>query len=108
MGTSDADAAIERVLEAERAIKREVGECRRQALEILTEARSSARSIARQADRRINRIHTLCDASIQRALAEIATESATLSGRPELTPILRERLDSALRRLVDELLGGEP
>ena len=107
-GTAEADAAIHRVLEAEQVAIAEVSACRRQALGILQEARSRMRSKANRTDRRINRIHTLCDAAIARELASIAAESATLTGRAELTPRLLGQLDGALARLVDEMLGVRP
>ena len=99
-----ADAAINRVLAAEQTAQQEVAQCRRQALGILREARSRARAVAKRADRRINRVHALSDAAIHRALADISIESQMLSGTPELTPDLAQRLDSAIDRLIGEIL----
>lgn len=99
-----ADAAINRVLAAEQAARQEVARCRRQALGILRQARSRARSVEERADRRINRIHALSDAAIHRALADISIESQMLSVPPELTPELAQRLDSAIDRLIREIL----
>ena len=99
-----ADAAINRVLAAEQAAQQEVAQCRRQALGILRDARSRARAVAKRADRRINRVHALSDAAIHRALADISIDSQMLSGTPELTPELVQRLDSAIDRLIGEIL----
>ena len=95
-----ADAAINRVLAAEQTAQQEVAQCRRQALGILREARSRARAVAKRADR----VHALSDAAIHRALADISIESQMLSGTPELTPELAQRLDSAIDRLIGEIL----
>jgi hypothetical protein len=99
-----ADAAINRVLAAEQTAQQEVAQCRRQALGILREARSRTRAVAKRADRRINRVHALSDAAIHRALADISIDSQMLSGTPELTPDLAQRLDSAIDRLIREIL----
>lgn len=99
-----ADAAINRVLAAERAAQQDVSRCHRQALEILHRARSRARAVEERADRRIKRIHTISDAAIHRALADISIESQMLSRSPELTPDLDQRLDSAIDHLIREVL----
>ncbi len=99
-----ADAAINRVLAAEQAAQQDVTRCRQQALGILRGARSHAHAVEELADRRINQIHTLSDAAIHRALADISIEFQKLSGIPELTPELVQRLDSAVDRLIQEIL----
>ena len=103
--SNGADAAINRVLAAEQAAKKEIGECRRQALAILREARARSRAVADRADRRINQVHALCDAAIDRTLADIAVEAGTLSDTPELTDTLSGQLDAAIDRLVEEILA---
>lgn len=102
--SSGADAAINRVLEAEQAAKREIAQCRRKALAILHEARSKSRAVADRTDRRINRIHALSDAAVNRSLANIAIESGMLADTPELTDAMSEQLDAAITRLIDEIL----
>lgn len=99
-----ADAAINRVLEAEQTARQEIAHCRLQALEVLRQARSSARAVTQRADRRINRVHSLSDAAIQRALKDIDIESRMLVGTPELTPDLVQQLDEAIDRLIGEIL----
>jgi Mg2+ and Co2+ transporter CorA len=101
---SGADAAINRVLEAEQAAQREIAECRRKALVILREARSTSRALAGRTDRRINRIHALSDSAINRALADIAIETRMLSDTPEMTDALSKQLDAAINRLIEEVL----
>ena len=103
-GSSTADAAINRVLEAEQDAQQEIAQCRVQALRVLREARTRARAVAQRADLRINRIHALCDAAIHRTLADISIESQMLAGPPELTPELAQRLDQAINRLIREIL----
>ena len=100
--SSDADAAINRVLEAERAAKREVAACRREALLILREARARSRALADRTDRRINRVHALSDAAIQRSLASIAIEEGAFSDTPRMTEALSQRLDTAIDGLIEE------
>jgi len=99
-----ADAAINRVLEAEQTARQEIAQCRRQALKILSQARSRTRAIAQRADRRINRVHALSDTAIQQALKDIDIESRMLAGTPELTPDLAQQLDGAIDRLIGEIL----
>ncbi len=99
-----ADAAINRVLAAEQTAQQEVTQCREQALGILREARSRARAVAEQADRRINRVHALSDAAIHRALADISIGAQMLSGAPEPPPEVAQRLDLAIGRLIREIL----
>ena len=99
-----ADAAINRVLAAEQTTRQEVAQCRRQALASVQRARVRARAVAERADRRINRIHSLSDAAIHHALADIARESRMLSGTPELTAELAQRLDGAIDGLIREML----
>lgn len=102
--TSGADAAINRVLAAEQAAKREIAECRRKALVILRQARSNSRAVANRTDRRINRIHALSDATINRSLEDIAIEARMLSDTPEMTNTLSDKLDGAIARLIEEIL----
>ncbi len=102
--TSGADAAINRVLEAEQAAKREIAECRGKALAILREARSKSRAVASRTDRRINRVHALSDTGINRSLADIAIQARMLSDTPEMTHILSQQLDAAIDRLIEEIL----
>jgi hypothetical protein len=100
-----ASEAINRVLAAEQAAAAEIVECRRKALAILREGRARGRAIADRADRRINRVHLLSDAAIERALAEIAAETGKVSETPAITPQLAARLDVAIEELVGEILG---
>ena len=104
LNPTNADAAINRVLEAEQAAKREVVACRREALLILREARALSRAVVDRADRRINRVHALSDAAIKRTLANIAVEESLLSDSPRLTATLSQRLDAAIERLIEEML----
>jgi len=103
--STPADAAINRVLEAEQAAQGEIAECRHQALAILREARARARAVSERADRRIGRVHAISDNAVGEALARIAAETDALDGRPELTPALLERLDTAIGTLLDEMLS---
>jgi vacuolar-type H+-ATPase subunit H len=100
-----ADDAINRVLQAEHTAQAEITECRRQALAILREARARSRAVSDRADRRITRIHRLCDAALDRELARLATAARDLTAPPRLTPDLSARLDRALERLITEILA---
>jgi vacuolar-type H+-ATPase subunit H len=103
-----ADAAINRVLEAERAAQDSIAGCRSNALAILSESRARARAVAERADRRINRLHALSDASLAALREQLQEQARGLSSAPGLTPELSARLDAALDQLLDELLGGCP
>jgi vacuolar-type H+-ATPase subunit H len=101
---SSADAAIDRVLDAEAAARGEINECRRQALAILREARSRARAISQRADRRIGQVRRLSDAALKSRLDAIAEQSRALSDPPRLTAELESRLDEAIERMIGEIL----
>jgi vacuolar-type H+-ATPase subunit H len=102
---SEADDAINRVLQAEQTAQADITECRRQALAILREARVRSRAVTERADRRISHIHRLCDAALERELARLAAEARSLAAPPRLTPELAARLDRALGQLVTEILA---
>ncbi len=101
---NSADAAIDRVLKAEATARDEINSCRRQALAILREARSRARTISQRADRRIGHVRRLSDAALKTRLDAIAKQSRALSDPPRLTPERESRLDEAIERLIGEIL----
>jgi vacuolar-type H+-ATPase subunit H len=103
-GDNGADAAIDRVLNAEAAARDGINGCRRQALAILREARSRARAVSQRADRRIGHVRRLSDAALKTRLDAMAEQSRALSDPPRLTAELESRLDEAIERLIGEIL----
>jgi vacuolar-type H+-ATPase subunit H len=106
--SNTADAAINRVLEAERTAQNEIAACRRDALAILSEARARSRALAERADRRITLLHKRSDNSLKRELTRLRRQARELSAPPKLTPELSASLDKALDLLLRELTGVDP
>jgi vacuolar-type H+-ATPase subunit H len=104
----ETDAAINRVLEAERFAREEIRSARGQALTLLREARAHSRRVRQGLDRHIRRVHRLCDVALERERAALARQAAAVAEPPILTEVLTQRLDAALERLLDEISGAPP
>jgi len=100
----NAEAAIDRVLNAEGLAREEINRCRRHALAILRESRSRARIVSQRADRRIGQVRRISDAALKSRLAAIAEQSRPLSDPPCLTRELEAQLDHAIEQLIGEIL----
>jgi regulator of protease activity HflC (stomatin/prohibitin superfamily) len=101
-----ADAAIARVLAAERDARAAVAECALQAEGELQSARDRARAIAARSADRVARVQRSTDAQLDAALARIAAERAALAqphGDPQVDA---RRLAAAVATLADELTRG--
>ena len=105
MSDTPSISAINRVLQAEGKSKEDVEDCRRQAKDIIESGRNQARQITNRVDERISAIHARADLSIDRRLAELRQEMASLSGEPELDEKARIRLQMAVESLLDEMVG---
>jgi hypothetical protein len=100
------EAAIARVLEAERAAREAVTAAEREAARLDEEARGRARAIGERCERRIRSVLAVHDAHVTERVAALEAAGATL-GRPH-TPDAAEmaRVARAVAALADELIGG--
>jgi vacuolar-type H+-ATPase subunit H len=96
MSDTPSISAINRVLEAEGKSKEDVDACRQQAKEIVESGRNQARQITSRADDRISTVHARADLSIDRRLAELRQEMASLAEEPALDNKARDRLQGAV------------
>lgn len=107
--TSDpAEAAIARVLQAERDARESIEHAHRQAEQIAESARASARAVAERTERRIRAVVGSFEQELARRLAVIDGEAARMAtphvpGDAEL-----RALDSAVHALAAELTGVAP
>ena len=95
------DAAINRVLAAERDARDAVADCRRQARAMLAAAEEDARAVTGRAEGRIRAAHGIAERGIERALAELRGQVDD-SVDPAPAP---ERLDALVAELARELAG---
>jgi hypothetical protein len=101
------DAAISRVLQAEREAREAVVRCAREAEAIVEQARRQARQIARRSAHRAIRVQRWSASLLQRQLAAVAAQQAEIgpaSALAEPGPRIRQ----AAERLAAELTGGSP
>jgi len=103
---SAVDAAIARVLDAERAARDTVMEAEAEAVRLNEDARARARTIAERCERRIRSVLAVHDAHVAERIAMLDTEAASL-GRPHvLDADETARLARAVEALADELIRG--
>jgi hypothetical protein len=99
------DAAIARVLQAEREARDEVQRCAAQAERLVEQAHERARQIARRAAHRSVRVQRWSAATLQRRLDELAAGQAQL----ELSSVRIDeprRMRRAVEALAAQLTGG--
>lgn len=104
----EVEAAIARVLEAERDARNAVAASQREAEAIRAAARARDKRIAETAAARIAAIHS---ATAERRSARLAAIEAAGVGPDPLAAddkAAGTRLDQAIARLADELIGREP
>ena len=102
------NSSINRVLQAEVRSRGNIAECRKQALDIVESGRNQARRINLRVDERITAIHARADLSIENKLAELKQEMAALSGEVIFDEKERNRLQTAIESLVQDMVGGSP
>ena len=102
------DAAIGRVLDAERAAREAVAEATREADRIVEQAHVTARAVAERAQRRITRIRAAFEAAATREIERLDAADAREEGVRELDDEDRARLARAIDALCDELTGQVP
>jgi regulator of protease activity HflC (stomatin/prohibitin superfamily) len=111
VGQGTADAAMNRVLAAERDARLAVAECRAEAARLIAVAEAHARALASRSERHIKTAHRLADAAIARALAELAQtplpdQGPVLVQTPGQPAAIPAPLAEAVAVLADEILGG--
>jgi len=103
-----ADAAIARVLGAERDARAAVERARLEVSQIAEHARSDARSVAERTERRIRAVVGAFERELAACLDEIDAEAARLDGPQPLSTEERATLQRAVRTLARELVGARP
>jgi hypothetical protein len=104
----DVEAAIARVLDAERDARAAVAASQREAEAIRAEARARDKRIAETAAARIAAIHSAVSDKRSARLAAIEAEGVGPDPHAADDEAARARLDEAVARLADELIGREP
>ena len=108
VGTSaiTADAAIARVLAAERDARTAVAESAQQAERELQAARERVRAITARGAARVARVQRCIEHRLDEALAAIAAEQAALAQPRAHVALDAQRLAAVVDRLADELTRG--
>ena len=104
--TTVVEAAIARVLAAERDGRDAADQARRDADALEERARAAARALADRTARRIARIRSAYEARVAAEVAAIDAQAAAHDAVEALSAEDTERLDAALSRLAAELAGG--
>jgi len=98
-------SAINEVLEAEKSNLQKIADCKTEAEQIIEAGRLKARSIINRGDERISSLQARAELSIERRLAELKQEMASLSAHAEIDENDRQKLHLAVSLLTDELVG---
>jgi hypothetical protein len=101
------EAAIARVLDAERRARTEVAASQEQAEAIRADARVRDKCIAERAATRIATIRTGMAAKRTARLAALEAEAVAPDPQAADDEAARGHLDQAVTRLADEMIGGE-
>jgi vacuolar-type H+-ATPase subunit H len=101
-----AEAAIVRVLQAERDARDSIEQARREAGHIAEDARADARAIAERTERRIRAVVGAFEQDLARRLAKIDGQAARMATPHVLAEAELSALDSAVHTLGGELTGG--
>lgn len=101
-----ADAAIARVLAAERDAREAVAECARQAEREVQAARERVRAISARGAERVGRVQRSTERQLAAALSRIAAERAALARPAGDRDLDAARLQFAVDTLADELTRG--
>jgi vacuolar-type H+-ATPase subunit H len=107
--TSDpADAAIARVLQAERDARESIEHARREAESIAEGARAAARAVAERTEARIRGVAGIFAEDLTRRLAAIDAEAARMATPHFLGAAELRALDGAVKTLALALAGIAP
>jgi vacuolar-type H+-ATPase subunit H len=100
-------AAINEVLEAQRATRQGMRECDRQAEGILRDARERARRIRERAEQRIQRWYSTSDQRASECVRTLDDQEQLLRQDPAEALGLAPEWLAMVRCLADELIGGD-
>ena len=107
--TSDpADAAIARVLQAERDARQSIEDAHHQAESMAESARAAARAVAERTERRIRGVVGAFEQDLTRRLAVIDAEAAHMTAPHVLGEAELRALDGAVQTLASRLAGVAP
>lgn len=102
-----ADAAIARVLAAERSAREAIGAAQHRVVAIAEAARRDAAARAARSEARVGRIVAAFERRTADELAAIDAEIAALAQPAPLDDADRSRVRDAVRALARELVGGD-
>lgn len=102
-----AEAAMNRVLQAEREAELAVSECERQAREILSEARRRANRIANRTDERITMMKMRCSQQVAGEISRQERIEKTARGKPD-AELDETGLSECIEAVSAMLTGKEP
>jgi vacuolar-type H+-ATPase subunit H len=100
-----AEAAINRVLEAEQQARAAVARAHRDAAERVTQARLRARRIEERADARASKVRAACQQWSAQRVAQLQAQVEELRTCAPVDEARRARLEAAIERLAAELTG---
>ncbi|MFO1324424.1 MAG: hypothetical protein U1F15_10195 [Burkholderiales bacterium] len=100
------EAAIERVLSAERQARDAVEQAARDAAALADAARADARAVAERTDRRIRNLRATFATRAEREIAALDAEAALQDAARELSAADLERLAQAVDALARDLTSG--
>jgi chromosome segregation ATPase len=103
-----AEAAIARVLGAEREAREAVDRARLQVNPIAEEARAAGRRVAERTERRVRAVVDAFECELAERLAAIDAEAARLDAPLPLTPDELATLQRAVQALARDLIGVRP
>lgn len=103
--TRNVDAAIARVLDAERGAREAVAQHVHEAESVAEQARERAREIARRAAQRAVRVQRWSAEQLQSRLEDLKAEQGRDEGG-ETDAVVAQRLNDVVGRLADELTGA--
>jgi len=100
------EAAIARVLDAERAAGEAVARAQAEAAVMTDAARARARATAQRTEQRLRRVQAAYEGATQAALDQFAVAKTAVGGRDTPTAVDRDRLAGAVVALAARLTGG--
>jgi vacuolar-type H+-ATPase subunit H len=102
------EAAISKVLAAEREVHESVDACRRHAEELIEVARQEARFISERCERRMQAVRQRHAQALAQRLSALQDESRQVKQAYVPTPEALARLRHAVAAVVDECTGNTP
>ncbi|HTP45680.1 MAG TPA: hypothetical protein VMQ50_01990 [Casimicrobiaceae bacterium] len=100
------EAAIARILDAERAARETVSRAQAEAAAITDAARARARATAQRTEQRLRRVQAAYEGATQAQLDQLAAAKTAVGSRDAPTAVDRDRLAGAVVALAARLTGG--